>query len=179
MQRRLVEQMEHLLRQDNFTRVDPANVHFILPNRSAYGLHLEVDLNVFEEILIYYRGATTITERRRDVRKAYMRWREVKVPVFQRLCLLFKLKPFEVRVREIMRERQVEQREAERLVRHMRGLLPAMVTSDCVYIKLFKNMPRGDVEMIFPNTKVRFRLIDKPAAGSAWACSARPARSPP
>jgi hypothetical protein len=90
-----------------------------------------------------------------------MRWREVKVPVFQRLCLLFKLKPFEVRVREIMRERQVEQREAERLVRHMRGLLPAMVTSDCVYIKLFKNMPRGDVEMIFPNTKVRFRLVDK------------------
>jgi hypothetical protein len=35
------------------------------------------------------------------------------------------------------------------------------VTSDYVYIKLFKNMPRSDVEMIFPNTKVRFRLFDK------------------
>jgi hypothetical protein len=28
-------------------------------------------------------------------------------------------------------------------------------------MKLFKNMPRSDVEMIFPNTKVRFRLFDK------------------
>ena len=35
------------------------------------------------------------------------------------------------------------------------------MTSDYVYIKLFKNMPRSDVEMIFPNTKVRFRLFDK------------------
>ena len=35
------------------------------------------------------------------------------------------------------------------------------MSSDYVYIKLFKNMPRSDVEMIFPNTKVRFRLFDK------------------
>ena len=46
-------------------------------------------------------------------------------------------------------------------MRQLRGLLPATVTSDYVYIKLFKNMPRSDVEMIFPNTKVRFRLFDK------------------
>ena len=46
-------------------------------------------------------------------------------------------------------------------MRQLRGMLPATVTSDYVYIKLFKNMPRSDVEMIFPNTKVRFRLFDK------------------
>src|SRR5256714_13495504 len=161
MQRRLVEQMGYLLEQGNFTRVDPANVHFILTKDSAYGLDLEVDLEAFEEVLIYYRGATTITERRRDVRKAYMRWREVKIPVFQRMFLLFKLKPFDVRVREVMAERKIEQKEAEKFVRHLRGLLPVTVTSDYVYIKLFKNMPRSDVEMIFPNTKVRFRLFDK------------------
>ena len=111
--------------------------------------------------LIYYRGATTITERRRDVRKAYMGWKEVQVPVFQRLFLLFKLKPFDVRVREVMQEKKIDRKEAEKIVRHLRGLLPATVTSDYVYIKLFKNMPRSDVEMIFPNTKVRFRLFDK------------------
>jgi hypothetical protein len=161
MQKRLVQQMADLLEQGNFTRVDPANVHFILTKDSAYGLDLEVDLNAFEEILIYYRGATTITERRRDVKRAYMRWKEVRLPVFQRMLLLFKLKPFDVRVREVMRDRKIEQKEAERIVRQLRGLLPATVTSDYVYIKLFKNMPRSDVEMIFPNTKVRFRLFDK------------------
>lgn len=161
MQKRLVRQMTELLKQANFTRVDPANVHFVLSKDSTYKLDLEVDLNAFEEILIYYRGATTISERRRDVKRAYMRWKEVKVPVFQRMCLLFKLKPFDVRVREVMRERNVDQKEAERRVRHMRGLLPVTVASDYIYIKLFKNMPRSDVEMIFPNTKVHFRLFDK------------------
>jgi hypothetical protein len=161
MQKRLVAQMASLLEQGNFTRVDPSNVHFILTKDSAYGLDLEVDLQAFEEILIYYRGATTISEYRRDVRRAYMRWREVKIPVFQRMFLLFKLKPFAVRVAEVMREHQVDKKEAERAVRRLRGLLPATVTSDYVYIKLFKNMPRSDVEMIFPNTKVRFRLFDK------------------
>ena len=161
MQKRLVAQMASLLEQGNFTRVDPSNVHFILTKDSAYGLDLEVDLQAFEEILIYYRGATTISEYRRDVRRAYMRWREVKIPVFQRMFLLFKLKPFAVRVEEVMREHKLDQKEAERAVRRLRGLLPATVSSDYIYMKLFKNMPRSDVEMIFPNTKVRFRLFDK------------------
>ena len=112
-------------------------------------------------MLIYYRGATTIVERRRDVRRAYMRWKEVHLPVFQRMFLLFKLKPFDVRVREVMAEKKIDKKEAEKIVRRLRGLLPATVTSDYIYIKLFKNMPRSDVEMIFPNTKVRFRLFDK------------------
>ncbi len=161
MQKRLVERMAELLEQGNYTRVDPANVHFILTKDSAYGLDLEVDLDAFEEILIYYRGATTITEHRRDVKRAYMRWKEVHLPVFQRMFLLFKLKPFDVRVREVMAEKKIDKKEAERIVRRLRGLLPATVTSDRIYIKLFKNMPRSDVEMIFPNTKVRFRLFDK------------------
>jgi hypothetical protein len=161
MQERLIRQMVELLEQSNFTRVDPANVHFILTKDSAYGLDLQVDLNAFEECLIYYRGATTISEYRRDVKRAYMRWKEVRIPVFQRLCLLFKLKPFDVRVREVMQEGKIDRKEAEKIVRQLRGLLPATVTSDYVYIKLFKNMPRSDVEMIFPNTKVRFRLFDK------------------
>ena len=113
-------------------------------------------------MLIFYRGATTITERRRDVRKAYIGWKEVKIPVFQRLFLLFKLKPFDVRVREVMRDRKIERKEAEKIVkRSCAACCRRSVSSDYVYIKLFKNMPRSDVEMIFPNTKVRFRLFDK------------------
>ena len=161
MQKRLVAQVSELLEQGNFARVEPADVHVILTKDSHYGLDLHVDLHAFEEVLIYYRGATTITERRRDIKRAYMRWKEVRVPVFQRLCLLFKLKPFEVRVEEVMLEKQIQRKDAEKIVRNLRGLLPATVTSDYVYMKLFKNIPRSDVEMIFPNTKVKFRLFDK------------------
>jgi hypothetical protein len=161
MRKRLIGLVSELLVQGNFTRVDPADVHVILTKDSHYGLDLQVDLRAFDEILIFYRGATTITERRRDPLKAYVGWKEVKIPVFQRLFLLFKLKPFDQRVQEVMEEKQVGRKDAEKVVRHMRGLLPSTVSSDYVYLKLFKNMPRSDVEMIFPNTRVRFRLFDK------------------
>ena len=81
--------------------------------------------------------------------------------MFQRLFIMFKLKPFDVRVQEVMREKKVDSKEAEGIVKRLRKLLPGTVSSDYVYIKLFKNMPRSDVEMIFPNTKVKFRLFDK------------------
>jgi hypothetical protein len=161
MQKRLVRQVAQLVEQSNFTRVDPGNVHFILTKDSAYGLDLHVDLGAFEEVLIYYRGATTLTERRRDIKKGYLGWKEVKRPVFQRLFLLFKLKPYGVFVEEVMRERGISRKEAEKIVRRQRGMLPPTVSSDCVYLKLFKNLPRSDVEMVFPNTKIRFRLFDK------------------
>lgn len=161
MQKRLVANMAELLEQGNFTRVDPANFHVILTKDSHYGLDLQVDVAAFEDVLIFYRGATMLTERHRDIRKAYLGWRDKKVPVFQRLFIMFKLKPFDVRVQEVMREKKVDRKEAEGIVKRLRKLLPDTVSSDYVYIKLFKNMPRSDVEMIFPNTKVRFRLFDK------------------
>jgi hypothetical protein len=161
MQKRLVAQVAELLEQANFTRVNPEDFHIILTKDSHYGLDLHVDIKAFEEVLIFYRGATTITERHRDFRKAYLGWREKRVPVFQRLFIMFKLKPFDVRVREVMEEKEVSRREAENHVKRLRRLLPDTVSSDYVYMKLFKNMPRTDVEMIFPNTKVRFRLFDK------------------
>lgn len=161
MQKRLVTRMSELLEQGNFTRVDPSNFHVILTKDSHYGLDLQVDVAAFEDVLIFYRGATMLTERHRDIRKAYLGWREKKIPVFQRLFIMFKLKPFDVRVEEVMREKKVDRKEAEGIVKRLRKLLPGSVSSDYVYIKLFKNMPRSDVEMIFPNTKVRFRMFDK------------------
>ncbi len=161
MQGRLVEKMCSLLQQANFTRVDPAHFHIILTKDSHYGLDLQVDVHAFEEIAIFYRGATTNTHRQRDIRKAYLGWKEIKVPVFQRLFIMFKLKPFDARVQEVMQEKNVDRKAAEGIVRGLRKMLPATVSSDFVYMKLFKNMPRSDVEMIFPNTKVRFRLFDK------------------
>jgi hypothetical protein len=161
MQRRLVDKMCDLLVQANYTRIDPESFDIILTKESHYGLDLHVDVQAFEEVAIFYRGATNNSRRKRDIRKAYLGWRHVDVPVFQRLFILFKLKPIETRIDEVMKERKITRKEAERVVKRLRALLPEDVSSDFVYMKLFKNMPRSDLEMIFPNTKVRFRLFDK------------------
>ena len=82
MQKQVVEQMRHFLVQANFEHVDPSDVKIILTKDSYYGLDLQVDLGAFEEILIFYRGATSMTERRRTAKRLFLWHEEVKIPVF-------------------------------------------------------------------------------------------------
>jgi hypothetical protein len=160
LQKRVVREVESILKQANYVRIDPSDVQMILTKESHYGLDLHVDFTAFEEILIYYRGATNRRDQRRSLRK-FMRHEEFDVPIFQRLFLLFKLKPFETRVLEIMKDQRLPRREAEKLVRNLRSMIPSEVKDTNIYLKLFKNIPRSDVEMVFPNTRVKFRLLDK------------------
>jgi len=160
LQKRVVEQVERILKQANYVRIPPTDVAVILTKESHYGLDLHVDFSAFEECLIYYRGASTRRDQRRLLRK-FMRKEEFDVPIFQRLCLLFKLKPFDAAVQDVMRDEKLSRREAEKIIRRRRALLPAAVKDENIYLKLFKNIPRSDIEMVFPNTRVKFRLLDK------------------
>ena len=160
LQKRVVNGVEDLLRHSNYERVDPKDVEMILTKESHYGLDLTVDLKAFEELLIYYRGASTQREEKRAFGK-FGRKQEFAVPIFRRLFVLFKLKPEAARVAEIMAEKRCDREEAEKIARKLRSLIPTEVQTDQIYMKLFKNMPRSDIEMIFPNTRVRFRLMDK------------------
>jgi len=156
----VIAEVKRLLKQANYVPVDARDVKLILTRESHYGLELHVDLGAFEELLIYYRGASTRRERRRTLRR-FLRKQEFEVPIYRRLFVLFKLKPFERRVEEVMRESKLSRSEAEKQVRKLRSLLPAEVRDDSIYMKLFKNIPRADLEMIFPNTRVMFRPLDK------------------
>jgi hypothetical protein len=160
LQQRVVAGIDSLLKQANYTRINPKQVELILTRESHYGLDLQVDLDAFEELLIYYRGATTRTHHRRSL-KSFLRKQEIDVPIFRRLFVLFKLKSEEQRIEELVRERGVSRGAASRAVRRMRRLLAPEVRDDLIYMKLFKNIPRSDIEMIFPNTRVRFRPFDK------------------
>ncbi len=161
LQRHLVDGVCQLLVQANYTRVDPKNISLIMTKESHYGLDLHVDMSAFDELAIYYRGATMRTGTRRNVKKLYLKKEEFQFPIFQRLCILFKLKPEEARIREIMAAARCERDEAEKIVKKARGEISDQIKPDFVYMKLFKNIPQTDIEMVFPNTKIRFRMFDK------------------
>lgn len=160
LQKRTVRDVRQILERANYVAVDPKSIEVILTKDSHYGLDLQVDLGVFEECLLFYRGASTKRDTRTNYRK-FMRKEEFDVPIYRRLVVLFKLKPFDVRVKELMAEKKISEKEAGKIVTRMRGSLPAEVKEGNIYIKLFKNIPRNDLEMVFPNTRVRFRLWDK------------------
>lgn len=160
MQRRVVDRMRCVLKQANYERIDPHKVEVIMTTESHYGLDLVVDMGAFEEIEIWYRGASKRRDERRQL-KRFFRKEEFDVPIFQRLFLLFKLKPLEKRVAEEMMKANIPREEAEKRVKRMRAMLPPQVREGNIYMKLFKNIPRTDLEMVFPNTEVRFRMFDK------------------
>lgn len=164
MQRRVVRDVEAILRQANYVPIDPSEVELILSKETHYGLDLDVDFSAFEECLVYYRGASNKRDQRRSLRK-FMRKEEFDIPIFQRLFLMFKLKPFDQRVREVMADQHLNRKEAEKLVRNLRAMMPPEVNENNIYLKLFKNIPRADIEMAFPNTRVKFRLLDKVRLG--------------
>ena len=163
---RVVSGVESLLKQANYERIDPSDVAQILTTESHYGLDLSVDMKAFEEILIYYRGASNRKQERRRIQK-FMRKEHFDVPIFQRLFILFKLKPIEARIEDVMQDEKITREEAEKRVKKMRANLPSSINERNIHLKLFKNIPRTDLEMVFPNTQVKFRLWDKLRLGAS------------
>ena len=170
LQHRLVNSVEALLERANYERIDPKDVQLIMTRESHYGLDLFVDMNAFEEIAIYYRGASNKREEKRNYLR-FMKREEFDLPIFQRLFVLFKLKPSEMRIAELMQEKQIDRATAEKKVKKARAGLPGGLKDTNIYLKLFKNIPRTDLEMVFPNTEVRFRLFDKLYLGASTGAS--------
>ena len=165
MQKRVSARIRNLLQQANYRRLEPDEIELVLTQESHYGLDFHLDLEAFEELEVYFRGASSRKDQRRVFRK-FFRKEEFDVPIFQRLCILFKLKTVEQRVEEVMRARNIDRVKATKIVEKLRRLVPEGVSHQNIYLKLFKNMPRSDVEMIFPNTRVKFRLMDKIKLGA-------------
>jgi hypothetical protein len=153
--------IERMLAQANFVRLSRDDVQRLLVAQSPYGLNLKVDLSEFDEALLYYRGTGTIVREERNPWRFYLRKDRLDVPIFERLFLLLKLKPVEIRIAEIMASTPVDRARAAREVQKARAHFPTVVSSDYIYVKIFKRIPQVDIEMLFPNTQVAFMPFDK------------------
>jgi hypothetical protein len=158
--RALLEGVETFLVQANYVKLTEADIQRLLTEQSPYGLNLDVDLSDFDDLLLYYRGTAVETRSERNPWRFY-RKEQHKLPIFQRLFLLLKLKPIETRADEIAKQTGVTREQALRMARKRRKNLPIGVSSNCIYLKVFKRIPQIDLEMLFPNTKIAFKPFDK------------------
>lgn len=166
LQRRVISGIRGMFEQANYTSIDPKNVEVLMTKESHYGLDLKVDMKAFEELLIFYRGRGERSERRRDRKRLYLTKEEYRVPILKRLGIVFKLKTIEARAREVMVEERCDMEQALKRVKKLRAMLPSQISTDNIYMKLFKNIPQTDLEMVFPNTSIRFRMLDKLKLGA-------------
>lgn len=157
----LKSHLADLLTRANFERLTRHDIETIFQENNQFGLELKVDLSEFDDMMLFARGSTSITQSHRSWRTLFLKHHVVEIPTYQRLFLLLKLKPEAQRIEEIMGAEEVSEKKAGKLLKKYRKNLPEQAGSEYIYLKLFKNIPKIELEMLFPNTSVGLKPFDK------------------
>ena len=137
-ERELVERLTQLLDDANYEPVSSADIEQALAQQSLFRISVDIDFDAFASQLLFWRGETI----GRATVARYRFWkREIDVPTYERVVLFVRFK------------------DAEHFQTRKRSELQFEPSS--VVLKLFKNIPKADLEMIFPNTRVRMSTRDK------------------
>lgn len=138
-------QLSGLLDAANYTEVSMAELAEALRVESLIPLRLDVDLDDYDELLIYRRGERTESV---EVKKFFgLKTESINITVDERVVLHTRVKP-------------AEWFESNGIVPASRNLRPGHVS-----LSQFQNVPRADIEMLLPSTQVRFRMIDSVMIG--------------
>lgn len=145
----LTAEFEALLEAANYERITDADLRRALDEESLFRIRLHVDFDDFEQIVFHRRGETP---RRETVRSLFgLRRRTLEFVSYDRVAVF------------------VAFRDAEHFAAQGRRDLP--FEPGATLLKLFRNVPRADLEMLFPNSQVRMKTLDKLAIGVPAAAS--------
>ncbi|MFV1967430.1 MAG: TMEM143 family protein [Pirellulaceae bacterium] len=130
----MFEEFAELLNRANYRRLTREEIEQATSAASDWGVRLRVDFDVFERLEMFARGAMVEQREFRGWRTFY-RTRQVAVPFYQRLVLIVRM------CDKGQCERQTDTRP--------------------IYLKVFKNVPRQDLDMLLPETRFRMTLLDR------------------
>ncbi len=142
---RLIDDFRHLLIRANFVQLAQEDIDEALDAASDWGVSLHVDTDCFERLEVFARG-DCVTRRTRRSWMDFYRTREIEVPTFQRLAVIFRLKAGV--------DTSLHQGPATHHPRPISDVRP-------VFVKLFKNVPKMDVDMLLPGTRVKMSWVDQ------------------
>jgi hypothetical protein len=138
----LFQTFVHLMTRANYRRLSRSQVEAIMPGASEWGVDLDVAWDAFERVEVFYRGKG-MGKRATQSWRTLWRKREVGVPTFSRVVIVFKQRP------------------------HKR--LGEEADTQSVFLKLFKDIPQMDIEMLLPGGRVRMKQFDRLKFGGTLA----------
>ena len=146
----------------NYMEIDQARLEDILKEENDSGFSAEVDLHEFDFHLLYYRGDIKDKIVTRPWKTLWLRRHEVEVGAYRRLFIGLKLKPFAQRVAEVMRTENVSKKKAEKIVKTARNQqMLEGVSEHTLHLKIFRRIAHTELEILFPNAKIRFTPFDR------------------
>jgi hypothetical protein len=131
-----------LMERANFKHLDRKAIEEAMSAVSDWGLNMEVDFDCFDRLELFARG-DVLGKRTRRRWKNMWRLEQTELPVYQRLVLMVKL------------------RQHRRL-----GKNP---NTEAVYLKIFKDIPKMDLEMLLPGARVQMPGLHRLKLGGSMA----------
>jgi hypothetical protein len=149
LQKQLVSEMTAVLDAANFEKVTAEDLKQALGEESLFQIRLEVDFDDFEDVIFFRRGETVKEEML--VKFFGLRKKKFQFTNYERVAIYIKF-----------REKPYFDSQKRKNLFFEPG---------STIIKLFHNVPKADLEMLFPNSKVRMKTIDKIILGVPAAVS--------
>ncbi|MGF1458762.1 MAG: TMEM143 family protein [Leptolyngbyaceae cyanobacterium] len=154
MAAQVVHTFKQILEQANYYPMPNEVIQQSLADRSLVQLKTEVDFNDFEDFLCYCRGDVNKT----TTKKRFVFWeKEHTIDIFERLVLLIRFKgPGHFRAK----------------ANRQQSALGRTFDPGKMYVYFYKNIPKLDLDLLFPNTQTSMTLRDRvmligPAIGAA------------
>ncbi len=151
MSETLSHSLKIILERANYVPLSQDFLKQAFEEESLIQLKTEVDFDDFEQMVCYYRGDTKKTI---SVKKYFIQTIEREIETFERVVLLLKFKGEEYFTQK---EKKIEE---------------LNFTPGKMYVYLYKNIPKFDLELLFPNIELSMTLRDRllfavPAIGGA------------
>jgi len=153
----LLKNIDTLLVQANYRRLSIEKIKESMLTQMQSGLNIEIDLSDFDVLEIYVRGEKT-TQLSKINWKTFKQ-ETIKIPLYQKVLIVIKLKKVEEKITEITDEKQ--RKKSIKQITKLRKKLPKGLTDEFIFIKLFKDIAHSDLEMLFPNRKIKLKTLDK------------------
>ena len=129
-----------VLELGNYTRIDQETLDVAFKESDLIGLNLSIDFNAFKDYEFYVRGQHTAKEK---VKKYFFWKKEVEIEYYDRVLIYLHYNDT-----NFLKEKKVKF-----------GKMP--IEPGSVVLKIFKRVPKNDLETIFPNAIPRMSLKDK------------------
>ena len=149
LQKQLVSELTSVLQAANFERVTPQDLNQALAEESLFKIRLEVNFDDFEDIIFFRRGESIKQETL--VKFFGLQKKTINFTNYDRVLVYVKFK------------------DQQYFEAHKRKDL--YFEPGSTLIKLFQNIPKADLEMLFPNSEVRMKPLDKLVIGVPAAIS--------
>jgi Protein of unknown function (DUF3754) len=131
--RKLFSEVADSLEYANYRRLKPREIQQALNVASYWGVRLKIRFSSFRRLEVYGRGDIIAKRTKRDWYRLF-RAIEVDVPIYQRLVVIFRTKELQN--------------------------LPELLDPDCVHVRMFKNIPKLDVDMMLPGSQIKMTWMD-------------------